>query len=131
MQKQKSGHIINMASVFGIKIFAPGGTVYWATKIRCARLDGRTPDGVTFRIYPVHDDLAGAVESELKNGTFDPSSAAFMRDLYNLNPAHSASGMPRNRLIDGPYRRFWYSEPYLTLLLLQPDSDFLKHLLES
>src|SRR5580700_4767779 len=32
MQKQKSGHIINMASVFGIKMFAPGGTVYCATK---------------------------------------------------------------------------------------------------
>ena len=32
MQKQKSGHIINMASVFGIKVFAPGGTVYCATK---------------------------------------------------------------------------------------------------
>jgi NADP-dependent 3-hydroxy acid dehydrogenase YdfG len=32
MQKQTSGHIINMASVFGIKMFAPGGTVYCATK---------------------------------------------------------------------------------------------------
>ncbi len=32
MQKQKQGHIINMASVFGIKVFAPGGTVYCATK---------------------------------------------------------------------------------------------------
>jgi NADP-dependent 3-hydroxy acid dehydrogenase YdfG len=32
MQKQKSGHIINIASVFGIKMFAPGGTVYCATK---------------------------------------------------------------------------------------------------
>jgi NADP-dependent 3-hydroxy acid dehydrogenase YdfG len=32
MQKQKSGHIINMASVFGIKVFAPGATVYCATK---------------------------------------------------------------------------------------------------
>jgi NADP-dependent 3-hydroxy acid dehydrogenase YdfG len=32
MQKQKSGHIINMASVFGIKMFAPGGTVYCSTK---------------------------------------------------------------------------------------------------
>ena len=28
MQKQKSGHIINITSVFGIKVFAPGGTVY-------------------------------------------------------------------------------------------------------
>ena len=33
MQEQKSGHIINMASVFGIKVFAPGGTVYCATKL--------------------------------------------------------------------------------------------------
>src|SRR5262249_58667914 len=32
MQKQKQGHIINMASVFGIKVFAPGATVYCATK---------------------------------------------------------------------------------------------------
>jgi hypothetical protein len=32
----------------------------------------------------------------------------------DLNPAHSTCGMPLNRLIDGPYRRFWYSEPYLT-----------------
>src|SRR5438067_9282608 len=32
MLKQKSGHIINLASVFGIKVFAPGGTVYSATK---------------------------------------------------------------------------------------------------
>lgn len=32
MTKQKSGHIINMASVLGIRVFAPGGTVYSATK---------------------------------------------------------------------------------------------------
>lgn len=32
MPKQKSGHIINIASVFGIKVFAPGATVYRATK---------------------------------------------------------------------------------------------------
>jgi NADP-dependent 3-hydroxy acid dehydrogenase YdfG len=28
MLKQKQGHIINMASVFGIKVFVPGGTVF-------------------------------------------------------------------------------------------------------
>src|SRR5262249_48405748 len=32
MQKQKTGHIINIASVAGFKVFAPGGTVYSATK---------------------------------------------------------------------------------------------------
>ena len=33
MLKQESGHFINTASVFGIKVFAPGGTVYCATKV--------------------------------------------------------------------------------------------------
>jgi NADP-dependent 3-hydroxy acid dehydrogenase YdfG len=37
MQKQKSGHIINLASVLGIKVFAPGGTVYSATNSLCVR----------------------------------------------------------------------------------------------
>ena len=32
MLKQKQGHIINIASVYGIKVYAPGGTVYCATK---------------------------------------------------------------------------------------------------
>src|SRR6266478_3204542 len=32
MQKQKQGHIVNIASVLGFKVFAPGGTVYSATK---------------------------------------------------------------------------------------------------
>src|SRR5258708_25815403 len=32
MQKQNSGHIINMPSVFAIKMSGPGGTVYCATK---------------------------------------------------------------------------------------------------
>jgi len=41
MQKQKSGHIINIASVFGIKVFAPGATVYCERRPLCApRLKG-------------------------------------------------------------------------------------------
>lgn len=32
MRKQKPGHIINIASVAGLKVFAPGGAVYSATK---------------------------------------------------------------------------------------------------
>ena len=69
MQKQKSGHIINLASVFGIKVFATGGRVLLRHEIRCARLDGRTPDGATFRKHPVHDHLAwcGGVGTEERN----------------------------------------------------------------
>jgi NADP-dependent 3-hydroxy acid dehydrogenase YdfG len=32
MQRQKQGHIINLASILGFKVLAPGGTVYSATK---------------------------------------------------------------------------------------------------
>src|ERR1700745_1675532 len=32
MQKRQQGHIIKLASVAGFKVFAPGGTVYSATK---------------------------------------------------------------------------------------------------
>jgi NADP-dependent 3-hydroxy acid dehydrogenase YdfG len=37
MQKQKSGHIINLASVFGIKVFAPGRRCTALRSPRCAR----------------------------------------------------------------------------------------------
>src|SRR6202035_92318 len=82
MQKQKSGHIINMASVFGIKIFAPGGTVYCATKSAVRALT----EGLRMELHSENIRCTiispGAVESELKNGTSDESSAAFVKDLY-------------------------------------------------
>jgi len=82
MQKQKSGHIINMASVFGIKVFAPGGTVYCATKSAVRALT----EGLRMELHSENIRCTvispGAVESELKNGTSDPSSAAFVKDLY-------------------------------------------------
>jgi len=57
MQKQKSGHIINIASVFGIKMFAPGGDCLLRHQGGCARVDGRTADGTALPKYPLHDDL--------------------------------------------------------------------------
>jgi NADP-dependent 3-hydroxy acid dehydrogenase YdfG len=80
--KQKSGHIINLASVFGIKVFAPGGTVYCATKAAVRALT----EGLRMELHSENIRCTiispGAVESELKNGTSDPSSAAFVKDLY-------------------------------------------------
>ena len=66
MLKQKNGHFINIASVFGIKVFAPGGTVYCATKAAVRTLT----EGLRME---THGDKIrctiispGAVDSELK-----------------------------------------------------------------
>ena len=82
MQKQKSGHIINIASVFGIKVFAPGGTVYCATKAAIRTLT----EGLRVE---VHGDQIrttiispGAIDSELKESSSDEASAKAVGELY-------------------------------------------------
>lgn len=82
MKNQKSGHIINTASVFGIKVFAPGGTVYCATKAAVRTLS----EGLRME---VHGDgirttiiSPGAVESELKEDTSDPASSKAVEEIY-------------------------------------------------
>jgi NADP-dependent 3-hydroxy acid dehydrogenase YdfG len=60
MQKQRQGHIINIASVAGIKVFAPGGVVYSATK------------------FP------GAVATELPEGSSDEGTRKNLREFYKM-----------------------------------------------
>jgi NADP-dependent 3-hydroxy acid dehydrogenase YdfG len=82
MQKQKSGHIINLASVFGIKVFAPGGTVYSATKSAVRALT----EGLRVELHSENIRCSmispGAIASELQNGSSDPSSAKLVKELY-------------------------------------------------
>jgi NADP-dependent 3-hydroxy acid dehydrogenase YdfG len=82
MKKQKNGHIINTASVFGIKVFAPGGTVYCATKAAVRTLT----EGLRME---VHGDgirttiiSPGAIDSELKESTSDGASSRMVDELY-------------------------------------------------
>jgi NADP-dependent 3-hydroxy acid dehydrogenase YdfG len=93
MQKQKSGHIINLASVFGIKVFAPGATVYCATKAAVRTLT----EGLRMELHSENIRCTmispGAVASELPSGTSDPSSAKFLKDFYEKTamPADSVA----------------------------------------
>ena len=41
--EQGSGHIINLSSVAGIKVFAPGGTVYSGTKFAVSPISEGMP----------------------------------------------------------------------------------------
>jgi NAD(P)-dependent dehydrogenase (short-subunit alcohol dehydrogenase family) len=61
-QKQKSGHIINLASVFGIKVFAPGGTAYCATK---AAVRGLT-EGLQMELHSVFFSRSTSVDTSVE-----------------------------------------------------------------
>ncbi|WP_423222013.1 SDR family oxidoreductase [Ideonella lacteola] len=92
MTEQKSGHIINMASVAGLKVFTPIGSVYSATKFAVRALSeglrAEAPQGVRTTIVS-----PGAVESELQLGSTDPDAAAGVKAFYQANqiPADSVA----------------------------------------
>jgi NADP-dependent 3-hydroxy acid dehydrogenase YdfG len=77
---QKSGHIINLSSVAGIKVFAPGGTVYSGTKFAVRAIsDGlRQEVGGNVRVTSIEP---GAVESDLKYST-SGTAAQTVLDFY-------------------------------------------------
>ncbi|SEW02634.1 hypothetical protein SAMN05421841_0691 [Chryseobacterium wanjuense] len=80
-QKQKSGHIINLGSVAGIKVFSPGGTVYSGTKFAVRAIsDGlRHEVGADIRVTTIEP---GAIESELKNSTKHETSSVIVNEFY-------------------------------------------------
>jgi NADP-dependent 3-hydroxy acid dehydrogenase YdfG len=92
MQAQGSGHIINIASIAGIKVFTPIGTVYSATKhaVRAISEGLRIESGPSIRVTTVSP---GAVESELKHGSSDPDAAASVKAFYEASqiPADSVA----------------------------------------
>jgi len=83
MRKQGSGHIINMASVLGIKVLAPGGTVYSATKAMVRTLT----EGLRLEVHAhkIRTTMIspGAVASEFVEGSSDPGSADFIKKFYD------------------------------------------------
>ncbi|MCH9649472.1 MAG: SDR family oxidoreductase [Deltaproteobacteria bacterium] len=82
-EKQGSGHFINIASVAGVKVFSPGGTVYSGTKfaVRAISEGLRHEVGGSIRTTTIEP---GAVNSELKNGTSHKESIEFLSDLYEM-----------------------------------------------
>jgi NADP-dependent 3-hydroxy acid dehydrogenase YdfG len=90
MQKQKNGHIINIASVFGIKVFAPGGTVYCATKSAVRALT----EGLRIELHSQNIRCTmispGAVATELPEGTSEEATRENLREFYKMAiPANS------------------------------------------
>ena len=84
MQKQKQGHIINMASVFGIKVFAPGATVYCATKSAVRALT----EGLRMELHSQNIRCTmvspGAVTTELPESSSEETTRKNLREFYKM-----------------------------------------------
>jgi len=95
MQKQKSGHIVNIASVFGIKVFAPGATVYCATKSAVRALT----EGFRMELHSQNIRCTmvspGAVATELPEGSSDEATRKYLREFYNTVTAISPESIAR------------------------------------
>ena len=89
-QAQDSGHIINLSSVAGIKVFAPGGTVYSGTKFAVRAIsDGlRQEVGGNIRVTCIEP---GAVESDLKYSTTGTASENVLEFYKQAIPASSVA----------------------------------------
>jgi NADP-dependent 3-hydroxy acid dehydrogenase YdfG len=91
-ERQGSGHFINVASVGGIKVFSPGGTVYSSTKfaVRAISEGLRHEVGGKIRTTIISP---GAIDSELKHGSSDAESAKFVAEFYESQaiPADSVA----------------------------------------
>ena len=93
MKAQGSGHIVNIASIAGIKVFTPIGTVYSATKYAVRAISEGLRVEVGNSGVRVTIVSPGAVESELKFNTTDPEAAAGVNAFYEANqiPADSVA----------------------------------------
>ena len=84
MQRQKQGHIINIASVFGFKVYAPGGTVYSATKFAVRAIT----EGLRVELRP--DNIRctmispGAVATELPESSSEEATRRSLREFYRI-----------------------------------------------
>jgi NADP-dependent 3-hydroxy acid dehydrogenase YdfG len=90
MQQQKSGHIINIASVYGIKVFAPGGVVYCATKAAVRVLT----EGLRMELHSQNIRCTmispGAVGTELPESSSEEATRKYLREFYKMAiPANS------------------------------------------
>ena len=84
MQRQQQGQIINIASVAGFKVFAPGGTVYSATKFAVRAIT----EGLRIELKAEHIRTTmispGVVATELPESSSDEATRQHLRDLYKI-----------------------------------------------
>lgn len=87
---QQGGHIINLSSVAGTKVFAPGGTVYSGTKFAVSAITEGLRQEVGDRIR-VTSIAPGAVDSDLKHSTSGTATESILDFYKQAIPAASVA----------------------------------------
>ena len=89
--KQQSGHIVNLGSVHGIKVFTPGGVVHSASKfaIRLHRGPARGAFEFGIRVTSV---TPGATDTGIQNKTTGTDSARMLEIYKRAIPASRGLG---------------------------------------
>jgi NADP-dependent 3-hydroxy acid dehydrogenase YdfG len=84
--RQGSGHIINLGSVAGLKVLAPGGTVYSGTKfaVRAISEGLRQEIGSKIRVTVIDP---GAIDSDLKYSTTGGAASSVLAFYEMAIPA--------------------------------------------
>lgn len=81
MQAQKSGHIINISSIAGLRV-SVGATAYSATKFAVKAISEGLRAEVASDNIRVTTIYPGAIATELPQGTTDPQVKALVEKLY-------------------------------------------------
>lgn len=82
MRRQKQGHIVNVASIFGFRVLVPGGVVYSGTKFAVRaiteglRVELRADNIRCTMISP------GIVATELPEGSSEEATRKSLREIY-------------------------------------------------
>lgn len=90
--RQQSGHIVNLGSVHGLKVFTPGGAVHSASKFAIrAFTEGLRAELASFGIR-VTSVTPGATDTGIQNKTTGTDSARILAIYKNAIPASAVSG---------------------------------------
>jgi len=89
--KQGSGHVINLGSVHGLKVFSPGGAVHSASKFAVRAFTEGLRVELASKAIRVTSIAPGAVNSGIQNKTTGTDSARIQEIYKKAIPTNSVS----------------------------------------
>lgn len=99
MQRQRSGQIINIASIGALAV-SPTAAVYCATKFAVRAIsDGLRQESTFIRVTCVNP---GVVESELADSITDPATAELMREYRRIGLEPEAIAKAVRHVVEAP-----------------------------